>query len=263
MPAGRMRCRRPLRPACPLHVIANQCAHWCGNPFSVSCMQAVSCAINFSSLARRKVAKEAALRRGRFRFLPLLRISLIETAKGARGPPLDSPGSGGKTVQKTLPPAPCSAKRSVSARKQRRQTIPRLHQSLGKPRISAGTGSTLANGKSACKRAFLFGVQEPFLFSGKYRKEKWVLICAAHALRPRHPKRPVPPTKTRRIREAHEPAVSVSVVLCCFTSSPAAGPWQCAAAGRASGPVRRAPARRPSAARARCARSRRIPRRPR
>ena len=25
------------------------------------------------------------------------------------------------------------------------------------------------------KRPFLFGVQEPFLFSGKYRKEKWVL----------------------------------------------------------------------------------------
>ena len=62
-------------------------------------MQAASCAISFSSLVRRKAAKEGTLRRGRFRFLPLLRTSLIETAKGACGPPLDSPGSGGKTVR--------------------------------------------------------------------------------------------------------------------------------------------------------------------
>ena len=51
-------------------------------------------------IGQRKVAKETPLRRGRFRFLPLLRISLIETAKGACGPPLDSPGSDGKTAQK-------------------------------------------------------------------------------------------------------------------------------------------------------------------
>ena len=55
--------------------------------------------LNFSLFGQRKVTKEIPLRRGRFRFLPLLRISLIETAKGARGPPLDSPGSGGKLVQ--------------------------------------------------------------------------------------------------------------------------------------------------------------------
>ena len=52
----------------------------------------------------------------------------------------------------------------------------------GQPRISAGTGSKLVNGKPAWKRPFLFGVQEPFLFSGKYRKEKWVLICAGYRL---------------------------------------------------------------------------------
>ncbi len=99
-------------------------------------------------------------------------------------------------------------------------------------------------------------------FATFLRASEEKLNNAGHLLNPRHGKR-FAPTKTRRIREAHESAASVFVVLCCFTSSPAAGPWRCAAAGRASAPVRRAPAHRPSAARARCARSRRIPRRPR
>ena len=47
-----------------------------------SCSQTVSCTINFSLLVQRKVAKEKTLRRGRFRILPLLRTTLIETAKG-------------------------------------------------------------------------------------------------------------------------------------------------------------------------------------
>ena len=53
---------------------------------------------------------------------------------------------------------------------------------FGKPQISAGTGSKLVSRKPAWKRPFLFGVQEPFFFSGKYRKEKWVLICAGYGL---------------------------------------------------------------------------------
>ena len=38
--------------------------------------------LNFSLFGQRKVTKEIPLRRGRFRFLPLLRTTLIETAKG-------------------------------------------------------------------------------------------------------------------------------------------------------------------------------------
>ena len=81
--------------------------------------------VNFSLLAQRKVAKETTLRRGRFRILPLLRTSLIETAKGGlRAPSWIPPGIAG---------GPCSfcgqgsAKRSDSARYWFRQTIPRLH----------------------------------------------------------------------------------------------------------------------------------------
>ena len=83
---------------------------------------------------------------------------------------------------------------------------------------------------------------------------------AACRLHPRPKKRPFP-------RQKHGGFVNLTNpprrFFYRFTFSPAAGPWRCAAAGPASGPVRRAPARRPSAARARCARSRRIPRRPR
>ena len=125
-------------------------------------MQAASCAISFSSLVRRKAAKEGTLRRGRFRFLPLLRTSLIETAKGACGPPLDSPGSGGKTVQKTSPPAPRSAKRSVSARKQWRQPIPRLHPVL---EISPDIRGDRLND---CRRETR--VQAPFSFLHRARR---------------------------------------------------------------------------------------------
>ena len=46
------------------------------------------------------------------------------------------------------------------------------------PRVNLRTTQT----SPASGGPFLFGVQEPFLFSGRSRKEKWVLICAGHHL---------------------------------------------------------------------------------
>ena len=46
------------------------------------------------------------------------------------------------------------------------------------PRVNLRTTQT----SPASGGPFLFGVQEPFLFSGRGRKEKWVLICAGHHL---------------------------------------------------------------------------------
>ena len=45
------------------------------------------------------------------------------------------------------------------------------------PRQSDSCGHAVAScgNVTRIQRPFLFGVQEPFLFSGKYRKEKWVL----------------------------------------------------------------------------------------
>ena len=40
-----------------------------------------------------------------------------------------------------------------------------------------GGPSRSRTAKGICGKA-----EEPFLFSGKYRKEKWVLICAGHVL---------------------------------------------------------------------------------
>ena len=159
-------------PPASLRVIARQCAHCRGNPFLLPVCGRYPASINFSSLARRKVAKEAALRRGRFRFLPLLRTSLIETAKGARGPPLDSPGSGGKMVQKPH----CLHHAAPSEASPRGNRGGRLFHDCTrfwrKGRTSAGISSKFVSRKPACKRPFLSctGRGAVFLFGKTKRK---------------------------------------------------------------------------------------------
>ena len=145
-------------------------------------VQRISCVCNFSLLVQRKVAKENTLRRGRFRILPLLRTSLIETAKGGlQAPSWIPPGIWGPYVLAAVPtlavarkgtdcrvasllamtwkretPAKrrassCtqgSAKRSGSARYWFRQSIPRLRPDMWKRcQVSAGTGSDNEEGK--------------------------------------------------------------------------------------------------------------------
>ena len=87
-------------------------------------------------------------------FFPSLDPPYLKRLRGSADPRWIPRGAMGRWC-KTSPPAPCSAKRSVSARKQGRQLFPRLHPVLGTSRTSAGTGSKLVSGKPACKRPFL------------------------------------------------------------------------------------------------------------
>ena len=197
-----------------------------GSSISGTCSQAVGCAIPFSLLVQRKGRKERTLRRGRFRFLSLLRTSLIETAKGVcsrlaavanrrqalkpvfclRGcgaekppvsatgsgcfsAPLDSPGGGnGEWIvnltrgeacdavlasqsgaqKENLPFALASAKRSGSARKQRRQPFPRLHPGR---RIVAGTMSPFAKTIPALAPFSLWSARTVSLFGQVPKRE--------------------------------------------------------------------------------------------
>ena len=246
-----------------LHVIANQCAHWCGNPFLPAGLQAASCAmlppcrechsrscfatdrqwrgcgaerppfsapaLSFFSSCRKERQRRARWKKEkgaecglrcdrRQAFCPQLSDVFLCPTRVSHGPLSEKNMPNQVTRCKTLPPAPCSAKRSVSARKQRRQPIPRLHPVMDNPGYPRGPaqslparnprGSALFSLGGECRRCLrqmkaasplrsrAFGgpsrsrtakgicgkAEEPFLFSGKYRKEKWVLICAGYHL---------------------------------------------------------------------------------
>ena len=69
--------------------------------------------VNFSLCGQREVAREMPLRRGRFRFLPLLRTSLFETTQGGpAGPPWILPGERWRDCTKSLPSARCGLVRA-------------------------------------------------------------------------------------------------------------------------------------------------------
>ena len=158
-------------------------------------------------------------------FCPQLSDVFLCPTRVSHGPLSEKNMPNQVTRCKTLPPAPCSAKRSVSARKQRRQPIPRLHPVMDNPGYPRGPAQSLparnprgsalfslGGERRRCLRQMkaasplrsrAFGgpsrsrtakgicgkAEEPFLFSGKYRKEKWVLICAGRRLHTGHGKR--------------------------------------------------------------------------
>ena len=85
------------------------------------------CKFNFSLLVQREVARETTLRRGRFRFLPLLRTTLFETTqRGAAAPLWILPG---ERIRSAVPDLRFRHKQ----RRERKRSPPRKQGQTGFP----------------------------------------------------------------------------------------------------------------------------------
>ena len=85
------------------------------------------CVFNFSLLVQREVARETTLRRGRFRFLPLLRTTLFETTqRGAAAPLWILPGEYKRTAVPNL-------RFWHRQRRERKRSPPRNQEQTGFP----------------------------------------------------------------------------------------------------------------------------------